>query len=139
MKALALCALLVLALAGPVFAQPVSVSASSGVSFTPSPSHNETNPDGTPVLTNYTLTIRAQVGGALFITRSLLKPAPSNDNLIVVRPIPEFGNLPQNSVYFAEIQAVGPGGSSEAAQSNPFVRYAPALVPAAPSNARVIP
>lgn len=105
------------------------------VEFQPSPDHDVLQLDGTPVLDHYVLNIYRQDTGALVSTAGLGKPAPTN-GLITVSGASIFNGTPPNVVCVGKVAAVGIGGSSESAASNPFgiqgAASAPRAVPGAP-------
>ncbi len=72
----------------------------------------------TPVLTNYSLeVVVGTTTGALAFTKNLGKPTPVNG--IITAPVPEFLGR-TNGVYFAQVSAIGPGGTSKSLFSDPF-------------------
>src|SRR5215831_19016251 len=77
----------VFAFLGIVFA-PVITSAQTTLNptqaqFTPSADHNNTLPDGTPVVTSYQLDLFLQGASAPFQSNSLGKPTPVNGTITV--------------------------------------------------------
>lgn len=123
-----------LSMVGLVSAQTVAVSASSGVSFNPSPDHDVVF-SGVPVVTSYRLdtSIWTTQLGALSFSRDLGKPTPAA-GVIIVKPITQFGILPRGS-YVATVAAVGPGGEAKTPLTDPFVQTGP---PAAPQGKPVV-
>lgn len=127
-----------LLLSAPVFAQ-TPVNGTTGIAFAASPDHNAVSADGTPLTDHYQLDIVAQINGALFWSQNLLKPNPDNNGEVLVRPIAVLGTLPYGAVYTATVSAVGPGGSTRSAASDPFVRPAPPpAAPRSPGSPRVV-
>lgn len=125
---LCLAALLVLASALPVSAQTTTLNPST-VTFTASPDHTTTL-GGTAVLTSYV--VEVYDGASLVKSTDVGKPTPAANGDITV-PL-SSQSLAKNKVFTAQVAAVGPGGTSRSAPSNPFA-YPGA--PAAASSVRV--
>jgi hypothetical protein len=89
------------------------------VQFTPSADNNTLGGDGTPVVSNYTLTIYVAGGSTPFATANLGKPTPDADGMMRV----DFSTLLSTPLqvgvsYEAVVAAVGPSGSGSSARSN---------------------
>lgn len=104
------------ALASPGQAQTVNPK---GASFTASSDHAKVLPSGTKAVSNYVLDcmVSSPTGSAVF-SKDLQKPAPDAANTISVS-VPEFLTLSFNA-YICTVSAIGPGGSSKSAPSDPF-------------------
>jgi len=112
----------------------VPVSPTPRVQFTASTDHNTViSGTTTPLLTNYAIAVCT--ASTLVFQASLGKPTPSAQNQITL-PIPTPGALSPQVLYYVVLYSVGPGGSSKAPVSNPFVL---AGAPAAASRPDVLP
>jgi len=101
------------------------------ISFTASLDHN-TIFGGVAVLTNYQLdVVTLTPTGALAFTKNLGKPVPDASNVILV-VIPEFLTIATNTLYYAYLSSVGPGGNSQSVVSDPFARLGPPAPPGKP-------
>lgn len=105
--------------AAPLHAQ--SIFDAQRVEFTPSADNNTLGGDGTPVVSNYTLTIYVAGGSIPFATANLGKPTPDSDGMMRV----DFSTLLSTPLqlgvsYEAVVAAVGPSGSGGSARSNTF-------------------
>ena len=103
----------------PLHAQ--SIFDAQRVEFTPSANNNTLGADGTPLVSNYTLTIYVAGGSTPFATADLGKPAPDSDGMMRV----DFSTLVSTPLqlgvsYEAVVAAVGPGGSASSTRSNTF-------------------
>jgi hypothetical protein len=106
--------------------------------FSPSADHNNTMPDGTPIVSSYRLDLFLQGASAPFQSNSLGKPTPDSvTGIISVDLTSVFAGWPvPGTVYVADVAAVGPGGSTASALSNQFSFGAAcsfAVSPTAPS------
>jgi hypothetical protein len=90
--------------------------------FSPSPDHNNTMPDGTPIVSSYRLDLFLQGASAPFQSNSLGKPTPDPvTGTITVDLTSMFAGWPvAGTIYVADVAAVGPGGSAPSALSNTF-------------------
>ena len=89
--------------------------------FNPSPDHNATLPDGTPIVTSYRLDLFLSGASAPFQSVPLGKPSPDADGVIRVNLSTVFVGWPVvGTTYTAAVAAVGPGGSAPSAMSNTF-------------------
>lgn len=116
---------------------PTPVTASSGISFTPSSDHAATNADGSPKLSHYEWRYVPGIGCQTMSPVNIGKPMPVS-GAILVQPIAGMGTLTQNCLYMGVIVAVGPGGEGVSILSDPFVRSVP-QAPAAPGKPGVLP
>lgn len=108
---------LALFVAAPLSAQ--TVSNPTVVSFTASPDHSVVV-SGVPVLDRYELnTMIGTSTGALSWTQDLGKPTPTSTNTIEVA-VPRFATLSRGT-YVVTVSAVGPGGVTPSAASDPFL------------------
>lgn len=100
--------------------------------FTPSPDHSRVASDGTAWVTRYDLGFYQEGASSAFQVASLGKPAPAADGLIRINlstlTVPSAG-----IVYQARVIAVGPGGSTPSAASNPFMFGAPCTYTVTPA------
>jgi hypothetical protein len=128
-KAIILAALAILFTASSAQAQatiPGFVLNPTIADFTASPDHNATAPlSGTPLLTEYRanyylLDALGNITGQPVLTLSLNKPAPNAQGRIVIAD--PFGGISQNTAYRMVVTAVGPGGTTASAPSDPFGR-----------------
>src|SRR5438128_2564058 len=125
--------MLLTVLASPLAAQTVDPTTAE---FTPSPDHNATLSDGSPVVQSYQIEFYLMGAASPFQTNSLGKPAPQADGMIrtnlagllVGWPVP-------GTQYVADVAAVGPGGSTRSALSNTFTFSAPCTFSASPTSA----
>ena len=90
--------------------------------FTASADQTAVDPTGVPLLTGYRLEIFVVGGTAPVQTVNLGNPTPDSDgeirlDFVSLLPAP----LTPGVFYEAVVQAVGPGGASDSARSNPFV------------------
>jgi hypothetical protein len=91
------------------------------VEFDPSPDHNRTV-NGVAIVDGYELRFYTVGGTQPLHVIELDKPIPEADGKIRFRFVSLLGLWPLNGViYEARVAAVGPGGSSASAVSNPFV------------------
>jgi hypothetical protein len=89
--------------------------------FSPSPDHNATLPDGTPVVASYRLDLFLSGASAPFQSNPLGKPSPDTSGIITVDLTSILVGWPiAGTVYVADVAAVGPGGSAASALSNTF-------------------
>ena len=110
------------------------ITSNSGIAFAASPDHDALNADGTPVLDHYQLNIVAQNDlGAIAYSQNLLKPTPDATGTITVKPVTAFASIQRNTIYQAQVVAVGPGGASRSELTDPFVAWALAVAPRAPA------
>ena len=105
--------------AAPLHAQ--SIFDAQRVEFTPSADNNTLGGDGTPVVSNYTLTIYVAVASTPYATANLGKPTPDTDGMMRV----DFSTLLSTPLqlgvsYEAVVAAVGPSGSGSSTRSNTF-------------------
>ncbi len=101
----------------PIVAQ--TVTDPTRAEFSPSPDHDASATDGTPILSRYDLEFYMLGAAAPFQTQSLDKPAPGTDGLIRV-PLTSTA-MPAGMVFESRVRAVGPGGSLASDTSNPFM------------------
>src|SRR5947207_668026 len=73
---------LTLLIAAPLHAQ--SIFDAQRVEFTPSPDNSTVGSDGTPLVSNYTLTVYVAGSSTPFATANLGKPAPDTDGMMRV-------------------------------------------------------
>src|SRR5262245_44727653 len=103
------------------------------VEFSPSASHNAVNPDGTPVVTDYTLAVFVPGQTTPVVTTSLGKLNPDPDGMIRASLSTSVTSaLTPTVVYEARVSAVGPGGTGQSSPSNSFTfqaACAPAISP----------
>jgi len=91
------------------------------VQFTPSSAHNDTLPDGSPVVSYYELELYMSGATAPFQTANLGKPTPDATNTITVDLSSVFMGWPvPGQTYFADVAAVGPNGTAASTPSNTF-------------------
>lgn len=109
-----------------VAAQTVTLNPTK-VTFTPSADHDAVI--GTaPAVTSYQFDAVAMNGvGAIAISRSLGKPTPVAGSIVVV--VPELLTVTKNTVYTGTVTAIGPGGNTPSAVSNPFAVPGPPRAP----------
>jgi len=88
--------------------------------FTPSADHNNTMPDGTPIVSSYRLDLFLQGASAPFQSNPLGKPTPVNGTITVDLTSIFAGWPVPGTIYVADVAAVGPGGSAPSALSNTF-------------------
>src|SRR5262249_31973060 len=116
-----------------VVADAQTVVNPSVVEFSPSASHNAVNPDGTPVVTDYTLAVFVPGQTTPVVTTSLGKLNPDPDGMIRASLSTSVTSaLTPNVVYEARVSAVGPGGTGQSSPSNSFTfqaACAPAISP----------
>jgi hypothetical protein len=105
--------------------------------FSPSSDHNNTTPDGTPIVSSYRLDLFLQGAAAPFQSYSLGKPTPdSATGLINVNLTSIFAGWPvPGTIYVADVAAVGPGGAAPSALSNTFAFGTACTFSVAPANA----
>ncbi len=75
-----------------VFAQPTLNP--TRAEFNPSPDHNNTMPDGTPIVSSYHLDLFLQGASAPFQSIPLGKPAPASDGIVRVDLTTQFVGWP---------------------------------------------
>ena len=111
--------LFVLLLAIPCYGQ---VNNPTSTIFTPSPDHDVTDPNtGAFIVDHYDLQlIQGSTGSVFVFTQTLGKPTPVNGSISVVLSQSFLGAMQLNTLYSAKVNTVGPGGSSESANSNTF-------------------
>lgn len=110
------------------------VDANSGVQFQASADHAALADDGiTAIVDHYELLICAQSNGSLCFTQHLLKPTPDAAGVITVQPVSSLATLARGVIYFAQVSAVGPGGTGTSGNSEPFLTpFAAPTAPGAP-------
>lgn len=113
--------LLLCIIASPAFAQ-TPVTATNGFAFSASPDHSATNADGSPMLTRYEIRFVPGTGCAPQPAVNAAKPTPDGTGTITVDPVATFGVLTANCAYTAVVAAIGPGGESLSAPTDPFWR-----------------
>lgn len=111
---------LLLAIGLPARAAAQALADPAWAEFTPSPDHNASTGDGTPIVTNYELDFYMIGAASPFTSRNLEKPSPAGDGLIHVSLTSLFGGLPAGVIYEARVKAVGPGGATASTPSNQF-------------------
>ncbi len=104
--------------------------------FTPSADHNNTMPDGTPIVSSYRLDLFLQGASAPFQSNSLGKPTPNpTTGIITVDLTSIFAGWPvPGTIYVSDVAAVGPGGSAPSALSNTFTFGTACTFTASPLN-----
>ena len=105
--------------ASAVFAQ--AIVDARRIEFTPSADHNAIDPDGTILVTSYSLQVVLAGTTTVVQTVNLGKPTPETDGMIrldFVALLPAA--LVPGVGYEALLTALGPGGSSAASRSNGF-------------------
>lgn len=126
-------AVLLVSVASNVSAQtPVSVLNPTKLVFDKSPDHDAKLPDGSPVVTGYTVHIFEQMasnGSGTSEEIDLGKPTPDANGKITVT-VDAFLKLAMKRNFTAVVEAVGPTGKGGSASSLPFVRFGPPLPPA---------
>jgi hypothetical protein len=106
--------------------------------FSPSADHNTVLPDGSPAVQSYQLELYLIGATSPFQVASLGKPAPQADGKIRVTLSTVLSPLPQPGVsYFADVTAVGPGGTSRSIASNTFSWAVPCTYGVAPTTQAV--
>jgi Putative binding domain, N-terminal/Viral BACON domain len=106
--------------------------------FSPSTDHNAVLSDGTPVVQSYQLELYLIGATSPFRVASLGKPAPQTDGKIRVGLSTVLNPLPQAGVaYFADVAAVGPGGTSRSTASNQFSWSVPCTYGVTPTSQSV--
>jgi hypothetical protein len=94
--------------------------------FNPSPDHNATASDGTPIVSSYRLDLFLSGASQPFQSNSLGKPNPDPDGIIRVDLTSIFVGWPvPGTVYVSDVAAVGAGGTAPSALSNTFAFSAP--------------
>lgn len=115
-----------------MFARPASAQATipnlvinpTIADFTPSADHNATAPlSGTPLLTEYralyyALDAQGNITGQPVFNVSIGKPTPNAQGRIQLTD--PFGSILANTAYRLVVTAVGPGGTTASAPSDPF-------------------
>jgi hypothetical protein len=91
--------------------------------FTASPDHAGIS-QGVPIVSGYDL-VATPTGGTALAPISLGKPTPDGTNTIDVNVNTQFNALPAGT-YTAVVRAVGPGGTTSSATSDPFSLTVPA-------------
>lgn len=121
----------------PAFAQ-ATVNPTKAV-FDQSADHNATNSDGTPVVQSYQLGFYLVGASAPFQTNSLGKPTPDSAGTITVDLTSMLVGWPvPGTNYFAEVKAIGAGGTSAGAQSNTFSFVSTCTYSIAPASQSVV-
>jgi BACON domain-containing protein/all-beta uncharacterized protein len=106
--------------------------------FSPSADHNAVFSDGTPVVQSYQLELYLVGATSPFRVAPLGKPAPQADGKIRVSLSTVLSPLPQAGVtYWADVTAVGPGGTSKSTASNTFSWSLPCNYSVTPTNPSV--
>jgi hypothetical protein len=107
--------------------------------FDPSVDHNALFSDGTPVVQSYQLELYLIGATSPFQVASLGKPAPQADGKIRVALSTVLNPMPQAGVsYFADVAAVGPGGTSKSTASNTFSWAVPCTYGVTPMSPSVV-
>src|SRR3954469_1833737 len=106
--------------------------------FSPSVDHSAVLSDGSPVVQSYQLELYLVGASSPFQVASLGKPAPQTDGKIRVSLAAVLNPLPQAGVsYFAQVAAVGPGGTSRSTASNTFSWVVPCTYGVTPTSQSV--
>src|SRR4051794_9732455 len=106
--------------------------------FDPSADHNTVLSDGSPAVQSYQLELYLVGATSPFQVASLGKPAPQTDGMIRVTLSSVLNPLPQPGVsYFAEVAAIGPGGTSRSTASNTFSWAVPCTYGVPPTSQSV--
>jgi hypothetical protein len=91
------------------------------VEFMPSAQHDDSTPEGVPIVSSYSLSIYPAGQGTPAQTVNLGKPAPGSDGMIRVDFVSRLTTpLATGVSYQARVTATGPGGSASSNVSNPF-------------------
>ncbi len=126
---------IVLALCVASIVSAQSILDASRVEFTPSTDNTKVDSSGTPLVTNYAMSIFLAGGTAVVESVDLGKPAPDSDGFIRV----DFMSLltvplTPGVSYEATVSSVGPGGTSASARTNTFGLSAPCSYSISPST-----
>src|SRR4051794_29255093 len=117
------------------YAYAQSVVNPNTAEFTPSVDHSAVLSDGSPAVQSYQLELYLVGASSPFQVASLGKPAPQTDGKIRVSLAAVLNPLPQAGVsYFAEVAAVGPGGTSRSTASNAFSWAVPCTYGVTPTS-----
>jgi len=120
------------------YAYAQSVVNPNTAEFTPSVDHSAVLSDGSPAVQSYQLELYLVGASSPFQVASLGKPAPQTDGKIRVSLAAVLNPLPQAGVsYFAEVAAVGPGGTSRSTASNAFSWAVPCTYGVTPTSQTV--